>query len=66
VCIGDCGGDGGVTINELLLLVNVALDNVPASECRAGDSNHDGVITIDEILAAVNNALSGCSGEGFV
>lgn len=62
-CVGDCDGDSQVTINELLLMVNAALGNVPASACVAGDDTHDGAITIDEILKAVNNALSGCNAE---
>lgn len=61
-CVGDCGGDGVVTVNELLVMVNVALDNVPVSNCEAGDKNQNGAITVDEILAAVNNALNGCGG----
>ena len=63
-CVGDCGGDGEVTINDLLLMVNIALGNLPVSSCTAGDANHDGEITINEILAAVNNALNGCPLEG--
>jgi hypothetical protein len=58
-CVGDCGGDGQVTVNELLVMINIALGN-PGS-CAAGDVNHDGQITVNEILLAVNNALSGCS-----
>ncbi len=59
-CVGDCGGDGQVTVDELLLMVNIALENVAVSECEAGDANDDGTITVDEIIAAVNNALAGC------
>jgi parallel beta-helix repeat protein len=60
LCGGDCGGDGEVTVNELLLMVNAALGNTLASDCLAGDGNQDGAITVDEILKAVNNALNGC------
>ena len=59
-CIGDCNGSRDVTVDELLSLVNIALNNAPASECLAGDANHDERITIDEILTAVNSALNGC------
>jgi hypothetical protein len=65
-CVGDCNGDGTVTVDEILAMVNIALGiplgNVPVGggDCRAGDANHDGQITVDEILAAVNNALNGC------
>jgi hypothetical protein len=59
-CVGNCDGDGQVSIEELLALVNIALGAADVSACTAGDANSDGAITIDEILAAVNNALSGC------
>ncbi len=63
-CVGDCNGDGEVTVDELLTMVNIALENPLVSECPAGDGNADGEITIDEILTAVNNALSGCAVAG--
>ncbi|MEO8603128.1 MAG: hypothetical protein ABI629_11185 [bacterium] len=59
-CAGDCGNDGPVTIEELLSLVNIALDAAPLSACTAGDIDHDGEIRVDEILAAVHVALTGC------
>lgn len=59
-CVGDCGQDGDVSVNELIIMVNIALGNAPRSLCVAGDRNGDGVITIDEILSAVNNALNNC------
>ncbi len=61
VCVGDCNGDGQVTINELLTMVNAALGTASAAACAAGDASANGEITVDEILSAVNNALTGCS-----
>jgi len=60
-CIGDCGGDGTVTIDDLIKGVNIALDNATASACPSFDINGDGVVTIDEIIQAVNAALNGCT-----
>ena len=60
-CIGDCSGDRAVTVNELLLLVNIALSNDSVTSCPVGDANQDGEITINEILTAVGNALNGCT-----
>lgn len=60
ICTGSCNGDGEVTINELLTMVNIALGTASISDCEAGDANQDGEITVNEILAAVNNALGGC------
>ena len=56
---GDCNGNGEVSIDELITLVNVALANAAATACTAGDANGDQRITIDEIIRAVNAALSG-------
>ena len=64
-CVGDCNGDGSVTVNELILMVNIALGILPPSACPAGDANHDGSVTITEIITAVNNALNGCA-CGFI
>ncbi len=62
-CVGDCGNDDQVTVDEILTMVNIALGNVDVSECDAGDLSQDGQITVDEILTAVNNALNGCPGS---
>jgi hypothetical protein len=61
-CVGDCNGNGQVTVDEILTMVNIALGNTPVTSCRAGDANHDNEITVDEILTAVNHALNGCGG----
>jgi hypothetical protein len=60
--IGDENRDGVITIaiDELIVLVNIALGNAEMSECDTGDANNDGQITVEEILAGVNNALNGC------
>jgi hypothetical protein len=58
-CIGDCDRDGNVTVDEIIGMVNTALDpQVPV--CSRGDLNRDGKVTIEEILTAVVNVLQGC------
>jgi hypothetical protein len=59
-CVGDCNGDGDVTVNELVSMVNIALETTPVSQCRNGDANGDGTITVAEIVTAVTKALNGC------
>lgn len=61
-CTGDCNTSSDVTVDEIIKMVNIALDpNAnPVSGCTPGDANNDGAITVDEIIQAVNNALSGC------
>lgn len=59
-CVGNCNFSSGVTVDEILTMVNVALGNTPIGSCQAGDANGDGQITVDEILSGVNYALNGC------
>lgn len=69
-CVGDCNGDGVVTIDDLIKMVNIALglrsvcgdDGVGG--CLAGDATCDCQITVDEIIRAVNNNLNGCQDFG--
>ncbi|MFN8628320.1 MAG: hypothetical protein U0587_20395 [Candidatus Binatia bacterium] len=59
-CAGDCNGDGYVTIDEILTMVNIALGDANLT-CPAGVFDHDGLVTVDNIVAAVNAALTGCA-----
>ncbi len=61
-CAGDCDGDGGVAINELILGVNLAL-GVGEGACAAIDADGDGAVQINELVGGVANALAGCRGE---
>jgi hypothetical protein len=69
-CVGDCNGDGQVTIDDLIRMVNIALGLLPIcpndlnSGCLAGDANCDCQITVDEIVRAVQNSLQGCHDFG--
>src|SRR5215831_19318179 len=60
-CFGDCNGDGRVTINEVIVMVDILLGLQPLSACAAGDRNHDGKITVDEVIADVAADLKGCA-----
>lgn len=57
--IGDCDGNGVVTPDELITMVNIASGNQLVSACAPGDADKSGDITIDEIIRAVNRALNG-------
>ncbi len=59
-CAGDCNTDTLVTVDEILVTVNIALGSLPPANCPAGDTSSDGAITVDEILAAVARGLNGC------
>jgi cysteine-rich repeat protein len=59
-CTGDCSGDNQVTVDELLIGVNIALGVESVTECEPFDVDMSGDVTVDELLAAVNYALNGC------
>lgn len=61
LCVGDCNGDGRVTIDNIIILVHIALGLRPVDDCQAGDVNRDNAITLDELVRAVANALNDCS-----
>ena len=61
-CVGDCDGNGEVTVDELIRGVNIALGNTGLNTCASFETNGDGAVTIDELLKGVNNALTGCPG----
>ncbi|MBI3786412.1 MAG: hypothetical protein HY270_23740, partial [Deltaproteobacteria bacterium] len=50
-CVGDCGEDDEVTVDELITMVNIALESTPVSACPVGDVDDDGAISINEIIA---------------
>jgi hypothetical protein len=54
-CLGDCDGNGTVTIAEVVGLVRIALGNAPAEACPTVDDPG-----IETLVAAVDNLLSGC------
>lgn len=59
-CVGDCNGDGNVTVDELVLGVNIALGTANIDACPAFDADGNGSVTVDELIQGVNNALNGC------
>lgn len=58
-CIGDCDGDQAVTVDEILILVNIVLGSAQASECPHGIPS-GAEVDIAVIIQAVNNALTNC------
>jgi hypothetical protein len=59
VCVGDCDGNGTVTISEVIVGVSIALGSRDVSACRPL-ANADGMVNITQLVQAVNNALNGC------
>jgi 6-phosphogluconolactonase (cycloisomerase 2 family) len=63
VCAADCDANQVVTIDELVVAVNIALGQAPASRCASADTSGDGSVSIDELIVAVDRSLNGCSGS---
>ena len=59
-CDGDCGDDGEVTIDELILGIDIALGRARVDRCPSIDADGDGNIAVDEIVGAVDEAVNGC------
>ena len=47
-----------VTINEIIVLVNITLGDQPLTACPAG---HGATVNVTDVIKAVNNALDGCN-----
>ena len=60
-CVGDCNGNGSVNIDELIILVNIALGGASAATCAAGDADQNGLVIVSELVSAVRRALYGCA-----
>jgi hypothetical protein len=58
-CIGDCGDDGRVTIDEVILGVRIALGEAAPEVCGLGGPGFG----IDGLVTAVLNALAGCTNQ---
>jgi len=57
-CHGDCDGDGFVSVDELVRVVNIASDVQPIESCdEMADYRSLG---IDDLVLAVNMSLHGC------
>lgn len=59
-CLGDCDGDGKVTVDEILAGVSVALGSAELGSCPAFDLDDDFRVQVDEIIGAMDYALRGC------
>lgn len=60
VCIGDCSGTGTVAVNNIIVLVNIALGTAQPGACPNGVPS-EGEVNVAVIIQAVNNALNGCA-----
>jgi hypothetical protein len=59
-CIGDCNDDRQVRLEEILLLVNIAMQNTSIARCIAGNSTAEAAISVDELIRVIDSALTAC------
>lgn len=62
-CVGDCDRNEQVTVDELVLVVNVALGSSSLQRCTPCDADGDSNVSISEIVGAVDCALNGCPSQ---
>jgi hypothetical protein len=63
-CTGDCNGDREVTVDELVVGIDIAGETLSLDACAAFDADDGGSVSIDELVAGVGNALGECRGRG--
>lgn len=61
-CVGDCNGDGSVTVDEIVALVRLALGLDQPAHCSSGlGSGQRADVDITLVICAVRHALYGCA-----
>jgi len=56
--LGDCDGDLLVSVSDLVIGVNIALETQPMSRCADFDKDGSGSVTVAELVSAVRAALN--------
>jgi hypothetical protein len=59
-CVGDCDGDGRVTVDELIRVLMIPLGVGSVDSCAHGNLPGDSIIDVDDLVTIVNNILNGC------
>ncbi len=62
-CPGDCNADGGVTVDELVRAVRMALGEESLVRCAILNTDNQGQVRVREVIRAVNSSLEGCAVE---
>jgi hypothetical protein len=57
-CVGDCDGDGHVTVDELIRVLMIVLGVSSVDNCPRGLPGEP--ITVDDLVTIINNMLGGC------
>ncbi len=62
-CAVSCDGQPDVTVDQVLVGVNILLGDAHQSTCSGFDANADAQVTLDEVLFALDADLRGCPSE---
>lgn len=62
-CTGDCGGDWGIDVGELIVAVKVVLGDADPSACPSIACESDDSASVACVVGAVENALRGSCQE---
>ena len=54
ICGGDCDESGAITVDEILIVIRIALGEEELATCPTSDVSGDGRVTVDEVIAAVD------------
>ncbi len=59
-CVGNCDRGARVSVSNLVVGVQIALNQLPVTACPAFDPSGDGIVGIEELVQGVTNAVYGC------
>jgi hypothetical protein len=59
-CIGDCNGNGEVTLGEVQTALDIFFEDRPFSECPNADGNDSGDVSLGEVQTALDNFFEEC------
>lgn len=59
-CLGDVDTDSVVTVDEVLLAVNILLGRQPLTDSPSLDADGSASVEVSEVVCVVRNALLGC------
>src|SRR5262245_55563226 len=59
-CVGNCGGDGPIINQDVIVGIGVALGSALPSQCLGLDADHNGRLTIEELVRGVGSVLDVC------
>ena len=60
-CVGDCDQSDSVSVDELLVAIQIVLGTADVDSCLSIDVDRNEIVTIDELILGVQSVLNGCN-----